>query len=104
MDIVVDMVVALIASAALVVAVLSNRNASRSADASQDSAREAKRSADAAERQAAPPRDVRGRRGGRRRSQEVGKTAHEIDSVNCGLSFARHPWLQRDVCAAIMGS
>ncbi len=39
--------------AALIVAILANRNASRSADASPDSAREAKRSADAAERQAA---------------------------------------------------
>ncbi|MEV4707863.1 hypothetical protein [Actinoplanes sp. NPDC049316] len=45
--------VAFIALAALIVAILANRNASRSADASEDSAREAKRSADAAERQAA---------------------------------------------------
>jgi hypothetical protein len=53
MDVVVNIMVALIALAALIVAILANRNASRSADASQDSAREAKRSADAAERQAA---------------------------------------------------
>jgi hypothetical protein len=53
MDVTVDIGVALIALAALIVAILANRNASRSADASQDSARESKPSADAAERQAA---------------------------------------------------
>jgi hypothetical protein len=53
MDIVVDVAVGLIALCALVVAIFANRNASRSADASEDSARQAKRSADAAERQAA---------------------------------------------------
>jgi hypothetical protein len=53
MSTIVDIAVGAIALAALVVAILANRNASRSADASQDSARQAKRSADAAERQAA---------------------------------------------------
>jgi hypothetical protein len=48
----VDIVVALIVLAALIVAILAKRNASRGTDASQDSGCEAKRSADAAERQA----------------------------------------------------